>query len=231
MPFCRFSGLVSASTTKTSPTVPWVMNILLPFRIQELPLRTAVLRSAAASDPLPGSVRPQAASFFPAAMSGMYLRRNSSLPKRSRWEVPRPLCEATVSARDPSKRAISSTTMAIETASRADPPSSSGTAIPRRPSSPSSETTSRGNRSSRSHSCACGLTSRRQKSRTIATSFRWLSVGSKFIKKRSGLPDGKTGSYTRGPCGCEGIARTSPQRTAPPITRQRMATSGRNSSR
>src|SRR4051812_39118473 len=90
--------------------------------------------------------------------------------------------------------------MAIDTVSSADPPSSSGTAIPRRPSSPSCETTSRGNRSSLSHSWARGFTSRMQKSRTMATSLRWPSVGSKFIKKPSPSPrKGKRVLYPRAP--------------------------------
>src|SRR4051812_9258677 len=90
--------------------------------------------------------------------------------------------------------------MAIDTVSSADPPSSSGTAIPRRPSSPRCETTSRGNRSSLSHSWAWGFTSRMQNSRTMATSLRWLSVGSKFIKKPSPSPrKGKRVLYPRAP--------------------------------
>ena len=173
-PFCRAPGSVSARTTKTSPTLPWVMNILAPFRTQPLSLRTAVVRMPAASEPLPGSVRPHAASFRPAAMSGMYRLRSSSLPKRKRCEVPSPLCDATVSA-------ISSTTAAILKVSSSAPPRSSGTVMPSRPSSPRCETTSRGKRSSRSHSIACGFTSRTQKSRTIETSLRWLSESSKSI--------------------------------------------------
>src|ERR1700694_588779 len=184
-PFWRFSGSVSASTTNTSPTLPWVMNILAPLSTQPLSFRTAVERMPAASEPLPGSVRAQAASFLPAAMSGMKRLRSSSLPNRRRCEVPSPLCEATVSAREPSQRAISSTTQATENVSRADPPNSSGTVIPSSPSSPSCATTSRGNRSSRSHSCACGFTSRTQKSRTIPTSLRWLSFSWKSKKSPS----------------------------------------------
>src|SRR5438128_10209526 len=181
MPFCRREGLVRASTTKTSPTEPWVMNIFAPFSTQPLPLRTAVVRIPAASDPLPASVRPQAASFLPEAMSGMNRRRSSSDPNRRMCEVPSPLCEATVSASDPSQRAISSTTIARLTVSSCEPPSSSGTAMPRSPSSPRCATTSRGNCSLRSHSAACGFTSRTQKSLTISTSLRWLSVGSNSI--------------------------------------------------
>jgi len=70
MPFCRRSGSVRASTTKTCPTVPWVMNILLPLRTQRSPRRTAVVFIPAASEPLPGSVRPHPPSHSPLASFG-----------------------------------------------------------------------------------------------------------------------------------------------------------------
>ena len=164
------------------------MNIFAPFSIHPDPLRTALVRIAAASEPLPGSVSPHAASFFPEAMSGMNRRRSSSEPKRRMCEVPSPLWEATVSASDPSHRAISSITIAMETVSSCEPPSSSGTAMPRRPRSPRCATVSRGNRSSRSHAKACGFTSRTQKSRTMATSFRWLSFASNCIPSPYPIP-------------------------------------------
>src|SRR6266851_5251809 len=71
-PFWRFSGEVDASTTKTSPTVPWVMNVLEPFRIQPPALRTAVDFIAEASEPEPGSVSAHAASHSPVASFGKY---------------------------------------------------------------------------------------------------------------------------------------------------------------
>ena len=69
-PFWRFSGSLRARTTNTWPTVPWVMNILLPLSTQWSPLRTAVDFIPAASEPLPGSVRPQAPSHSPVASFG-----------------------------------------------------------------------------------------------------------------------------------------------------------------
>jgi hypothetical protein len=75
MPFCRRSASVRARTTKTWPTVPWVMNILLPLSTHRSPRRTAVVFIAAASEPLPGSVRPQAPSHSPVASFGRYRAR------------------------------------------------------------------------------------------------------------------------------------------------------------
>jgi hypothetical protein len=88
------------------------MNILVPFKTQPLPSLFAVVRRLAESLPLPGSVSAQAASHSPAAAFGRYLFFCASLPNPSTCPVPRPLCDATVSARDPSTRAISSTQMA-----------------------------------------------------------------------------------------------------------------------
>ena len=69
MPCCLRSGSVFASTTNVSPTVPWVMNVFVPLRTQPSPRRTAVVFMPAASEPLPGSVSPQAAS-SPVASGG-----------------------------------------------------------------------------------------------------------------------------------------------------------------
>ena len=49
------------------------MNILVPLSTQWSPLRTAVVFIAAASEPLPGSVRPQAPSHSPVASFGQVL--------------------------------------------------------------------------------------------------------------------------------------------------------------
>ena len=106
------AGLVRARTTQNPPTDPWVMKVFVPSSTQSSPSRRAVVRRAAESLPLPGSVSAQAASHSPLAALGRYRRFRSSLPKDRTWPVPRPLCEATVSAIDPSTRAISSTQMA-----------------------------------------------------------------------------------------------------------------------
>ena len=113
MPRCLgASGFVRASTTQKPPTEPWVMNIFVPSITQSLPSRRATVRRPAESLPLPGSVSAQAASHSPVAALGRYLRFCASLPNDRMWPVPRPLWDATVSASEPSTRAISSTQMA-----------------------------------------------------------------------------------------------------------------------
>jgi hypothetical protein len=88
------------------------MNILVPLMIQSLPSRRAVVARPAESLPLPGSVSAHAASHSPLAAFGRYFLFCSSEPNARMWPVPRPLCEATVRAREPSILAISSTQMA-----------------------------------------------------------------------------------------------------------------------
>jgi len=167
MPRWRDLGSVRASTTQVPATVPWVMNVFEPLSTQWSPFLTAVVRMPAASDPEPGSVSAQAASFSPVASAGSQRRFCSSLPKRRMWLVPRPLWLATVRASDPSKRATSSMTTAPARAPSAAPPYSSGTDNPRKPSSPSLRTTWWGNSSFSSQARACGFTSRSQNSRSV----------------------------------------------------------------
>ena len=56
------SASVRARTTQKPPTDPCVMNAFVPLRTQPSPSRRAVVRSAAESLPLPGSVSAHAAS-------------------------------------------------------------------------------------------------------------------------------------------------------------------------
>ena len=93
---------MTASTTKTSPTVPWVMNILLPLSSHFSPCFTAVVFMPAESEPLPGSVSAHAPSHSPVASFGRYCCFCAAFPNMRMCEVPRPLCEATVSASEPS---------------------------------------------------------------------------------------------------------------------------------
>src|SRR3954451_12662151 len=88
------------------------MNVLEPLMIQVSPFFTARVLAPAASEPDDGSVRPHAPSHLPAARLGTYLCFCASLPARRMWPVHRPLCDATVSATEPSTRASSSMTMA-----------------------------------------------------------------------------------------------------------------------
>ncbi len=63
-------GFVRASTTQKPPTLPCVMNILVPFKTQSPPSRRAVVARLAESLPLPGSVSAHAASHSPLAALG-----------------------------------------------------------------------------------------------------------------------------------------------------------------
>ena len=85
-----------------------VMNIFDPFTTQRPSRCSAVVRTLPASEPAPGSVRPNAASFRPAARSGSHSRFCSSLPKRRIGIVPSEVCAATVIATEESTRVSSS---------------------------------------------------------------------------------------------------------------------------
>ena len=59
----------------------FVMKIFEPLTIHSPSRSSAVVRVAPASEPAPGSVSPNAASFLPEARSGSHRRFCSSLPK------------------------------------------------------------------------------------------------------------------------------------------------------
>src|SRR5204862_180275 len=82
------AGSVRAVTTKISPTPACVMKILEPFNTKWSPLSTATDWVPPASDPAPGSVRPNPPSTFPAASSGTKRRFCSSVPKSTIGDVP-----------------------------------------------------------------------------------------------------------------------------------------------
>src|SRR5260370_28236232 len=87
MPFDRFSGSVRAMTTATPPTDALVMNALLPLSTHSPARSSARVASAAASEPEPGSVSPQAPSTSPDARRGRYVFRCAREPKGGMWPV------------------------------------------------------------------------------------------------------------------------------------------------
>ena len=103
---------VTARTTYTPATFPWVMNILLPLITQRSSFHSAFVRIPRESDPEPGSVRPQAPSALPDARSGRYFRFTASDPNPRMWAVQRELWDATVKPSEPSPFEISSTATA-----------------------------------------------------------------------------------------------------------------------
>ena len=84
------------------------MKVLLPVMTQLPPLRTARVRAAPASDPEPGSVRPQPPSTLPLASRGRYFILVASLPASRMCPLHSELCDAMVSPTEASARATSS---------------------------------------------------------------------------------------------------------------------------
>ena len=87
--------------TSAEISVPaFVMNILAPSITHSPSSSRAVVRVAPASEPAPGSVRPNAASRLPEASCGSQRRFCSGVPKRLIGCVPSEVCAATVIAND-----------------------------------------------------------------------------------------------------------------------------------
>ena len=88
MPFSTTMFEISSSpvraviVTHAVMSVPaFVMKIFEPLTTHSPSRSSAVVRVAPASEPAPGSVSPNAASFFPDARSGSHCRFCSSEPK------------------------------------------------------------------------------------------------------------------------------------------------------
>ena len=89
------------------------MNALVPSRTKASPVSTAVVRIAAASEPEPGSVRPQAPEHLaPRERRQVALALRAACRKRQMWFVQSELCAHIVMPTDPSARDSSSTTRA-----------------------------------------------------------------------------------------------------------------------
>ena len=149
MPFGTIRFEISSSpvraviVTHAVMSVPaLVMKIFEPFTTHWPSRSSAVVRAAAASEPAPGSVSPNAASLRPEARSGSHCCFCSSEPKSRIGIVPSEVCAAIVIATDESIRVSSSTAIAYESVSVPAPPYSSGIGIPISPSSASSATSS-----------------------------------------------------------------------------------------
>ena len=113
-----FSPVRAVIVTQAVMSVPaLVMNIFAPSITHSPSRSSAVVRVAPASDPAPGSVNPNAASFLPDARSGSHSCFCSSVPNRKIGIVPSEVCAATVIATDESIRVSSSTAIAYESVS------------------------------------------------------------------------------------------------------------------
>ena len=75
------AGSVLAMTTAVPATLPLVMKAFVPSSTKASSASTARVSIAAASEPAPGSVRPQAPRTSPRASGGTYRSRCARVPK------------------------------------------------------------------------------------------------------------------------------------------------------
>ncbi|MNV89838.1 hypothetical protein D3C71_1841690 [compost metagenome] len=82
MPLAPAAGSVLQTTRIRSAVSPLLMKVLLPLMTYSSPSRTAVVRTAFRSLPVPGSVMAMARMVSPEAAPGSHLRFCSSVPAR-----------------------------------------------------------------------------------------------------------------------------------------------------
>ena len=95
----RRPGWCGRGPRRSRRRVPWVMNIFVPLRthvVAVAPRRRREGRRVAAAARL--GERPRREPLARCAAFGRYLRFCASVPNARTWPVPRPLCDATVSA-------------------------------------------------------------------------------------------------------------------------------------
>ncbi len=96
-----------AQTVATSATVPFVIHIFEPFKIQSEPSRFAVVRIDPGSEPASGSVNPKQPIASPSCIGGSQRCFCSSLPQRQIEYIASDPCTET-SERTPESPASSS---------------------------------------------------------------------------------------------------------------------------
>lgn len=184
--------VVRAKSRTTSAQVPLVMNILEPLTTQSAPSRTAFVVRFPASEPVPGSVSPKQPSASPEVSRGSQARFCSSSPQVARVLATSPSETETMPRTDESPRPSSSVTRQYVRWSPPEPPYSSGTVSPRKPSAPSLPTIARSTLSSRSQSTTKGVISRSTKS---SASLRAASCSSLSPRSTADTPLISTASF------------------------------------
>src|SRR5688572_26106574 len=179
-----FPSLAPSSRAATRITdvidVPeFVMNALDPSMTHSSPSSRAVVRTARASEPPPGSVSANAPIASPRAIGTSHPCFCSSVPKRWIGFAARPTAASSVMATEESHLAISSRQRQNVSRSPPCPPYPSGNGMPNSPSSPIRFTTSSGNSSRSSYPAAAGATTSSANSRTSCWKLRCSSVRSK----------------------------------------------------
>ena len=188
MPRVPCSGAVSAKTEVTRAIPPLVIKRFEPLRIYLSPLRTAVVRIAAASEPEPASVSANAAIHSPLAREGKYLRFCSSLPASSIGIEPS-CCTANNKPVVAQWRDNSSIAITIASSLEPRPPYSSGKGIARISCWASSSFISQGNSPVWSISAARGATRSRPISciasiNACSSSLIWTTAMEKLLCSR-----------------------------------------------
>src|SRR6267378_4663995 len=181
MPRFPAPGSVIAWMTNVPATGAFVQNVFVPSRTQPSFVRFAIVRIAAASEPLVGSVRAQAPIFRPLARSGIYFFFCASFPASQIVPVQRELWAAMIRACEPHTRAISSTPIARARESRPAPSNSVGMATPRKPSPAIFATVAFGNSPVLSTRAATGRISFSAKSWAVWRIISCSGVSSKSI--------------------------------------------------
>ena len=150
------------------------MNVLEPLRIQSSPSRTAVVFSAARSEPPLGSVMAMAVTISPEQKPGSHRCFCSSVPRSTRYG-------ATQSVWMPKQEEAAAVNFESSSASTAlrrksppsEPPYCSGTSSPSRPCAPASSQTSRPIALSLRKSSARGFRLRSTNSRAVSRKASW----------------------------------------------------------
>src|SRR5262245_12065972 len=159
--------------TSVSATGPLVIHILEPLSTYRSPFLSARARIDTTSEPAPGSDIARAPTCWPEISFGRYLRFCCSLPLRRIWLTQRlewaPYDKPTAAL----AREISSIATQCSRYPRPEPPYSSSTVMPCRPSAPISGHRSRGKTLSRSIASARGAMRSCAKSFTL---FRSMST-------------------------------------------------------
>ncbi|MNL42371.1 hypothetical protein D3C87_1648240 [compost metagenome] len=135
MPLEPAVGSVLQATRTMSQLRPLLIKVLLPLMTYSSPSRTAVVRAAFRSLPLPGSVMPRARMVSPLQMFGSQRCFCSSVPKRTMYIAMMSECRPKLTPDTPA-RCISSLMTVAWPKSPPPPPYTAGTMVHNKPSRP-----------------------------------------------------------------------------------------------
>mmetsp|Transcript_16807 Transcript_16807/g.32834 ORF Transcript_16807/g.32834 Transcript_16807/m.32834 type:complete len:216 (+) Transcript_16807:319-966(+) len=174
MPLCPLLGSAFAKTTKTSASMAFEIQHLLPSMIQSPPSFFAAVFNAKASEPLPGSERQNDATVSLESLE-RYSCFCSSVPYTLNAVISSVFWMSISTATDGSILATSSTAKHADVKFKPTPPYSVGASIPIKPFSKSAATTSGSSLSASSIFCTRGA---RKSRANVLTESRIISSSS-----------------------------------------------------